>query len=394
MRRSEIVMDECFTASPSPIMIALGKNTEGTPTAGDLAKMPHLLVAGATGAGKSVFLNTLITSILMRATPRDVRFVMIDPKMIELTTYERIPHLLVPVVTEAKPAVAVLNNLVKEMDERYGLLREKGVRNIDDYNRQIAADGDAAPVIELDEEDDVDDEGGDEEAGGAADAPRIHQHLSRIVVIIDELADLITTRRDCEDPIARLAQKARAAGIHLVVATQRPSVDIITGVIKANFPARISFKTRQKVDSRTILDSMGAEHLLGDGDMLFLGPGKTHLQRLHGAFVSDGEIDRIVKFVARQATQSYRMELLEEPEGDEGDEGERDSADQAYDEMYDEAVRVVTESGKASISYVQRRLQVGYNRAARMIECMEREGVVTKSDHRGAREVVAQRIDD
>jgi len=388
----EIVTSEAFTQSASPLTIALGKDTTGAAVVGDLARMPHLLVAGATGAGKSVFLNTLITSILMRAAPRDVRFAMIDPKMLELTTYERIPHLIVPVVTDAKPSVAMLTNLVKEMNERYALMREKGVRNIDGYNRAVADEEESSGVIELDEEDDGD---GDGEDGASDGTPRrVHQHMPRIIVIVDELADLILTRRDVELPITQLAQKARAAGIHLVVATQRPSVDILTGVIKANFPARISFRVRQKVDSRTILDSMGAENLLGEGDMLFLPPGRSDLQRLHGAFVSDREIERIVDFVCKQEAQEYRMDLLADPDEDDGDDVERDSSDEPYDEMYDEAVRVVTESGKASISYVQRRLQVGYNRAARMIECMEREGVVSAADHRGVREVVARRIEE
>jgi DNA segregation ATPase FtsK/SpoIIIE, S-DNA-T family len=390
----EIVTSDVFAQSTAPLTIALGKDTTGAAVVGDLSRMPHLLVAGATGAGKSVFLNALITSILMRATPRDVRFVMIDPKMLELTTYERIPHLIVPVITDAKPAVAVLHNLVKEMNERYALMREKGVRHLDGYNRAVAADEETASVIELEELEDRDADGGSEEGSGGGSERPVHQHMPRIVVIIDELADLILTRRDVELPITQLAQKARAAGVHLVVATQRPSVDILTGVIKANFPARISFRVRQKVDSRTILDSMGSENLLGEGDMLFLPPGRSDLQRLHGAFVSDGEIERIVKFVCKQETQEYRMDLLSDPEDEADDSVERDSSDEPYDEMYDDAVRIVTESGKASISYVQRRLQVGYNRAARMVECMEREGVVSPADHRGAREVIARRIEE
>ena len=318
---------------------------------------------------------------------------MIDPKMLELTTYEAIPHQIVPVVTDSKPALAVLNNLVREMNERYSLMREKGVRNIEGYNKAVAEEADSAAVIELEEDgDDTTDEAGDE--ASLAPPARVHQHLPRIVVIIDELADLILTRRDVELPITQLAQKARAAGVHLVVATQRPSVDILTGVIKANFPARISFRVRQKVDSRTILDSMGSENLLGEGDMLFLPPGRSDLQRLHGAYVSDGEVERLVRFVADQEQQHYRMDLLADPEDEASAGGDRDSGDEAYDEMYDEAVRIVTESGKASISYLQRRLQVGYNRAARMIECMEREGVLSPADHRGVREILARRIEE
>ena len=369
------------------LTLALGKDTKGNPVVGDLARMPHLLVAGATGTGKSVFLNSLLTSILMRATPRDVRLVLIDPKMLELSTYEHIPHLLVPVITEARAAVTVLNNLVKEMNERYRLLKDKGVRNLESYNRLIAEEAGRPEVIELADEES--EEGEEQEESGEEQQERlVHQHLPRIVVIIDELADLIMTRRDCEVPITMLAQKARAAGIHLVVATQRPSVDVITGLIKANFPARISFKVAGAVNSRTILDSIGAERLLGDGDMLFLPPDNSKLQRLHGAYVSDAEIKRITDFVRGQEPQRYQMDLLQDEE--EASEGsERDSADEPYDSMYDEAVRIVTESGKASISYVQRRLQVGYNRAARMIECMEREGVVSPADHRGVREVLA-----
>ena len=389
----EIVASEAFSQPASPLTIALGKDTTGAAVVGDLARMPHLLVAGATGAGKSVFLNTLIASILMRATPRDVNFVMIDPKMLELTTYEPIPHQVVPVVTDAKPALAVLNNLVREMNERYSLMREKGVRNLDGYNKVIAEEAESAGVIELEEEPSAGDEEGS--AGGEpTPTGRVHRHLPRIVVIIDELADLILTRRDVELPITQLAQKARAAGIHLVVATQRPSVDILTGVIKANFPARISFRVRQKVDSRTILDVMGAENLLGEGDMLFLPPGRSDLQRLHGAYVSDGEIERLVEYVAGQEAQNFRMDLLADPEDESSEAGERGDGEEAYDEMYDEAVRIVTESGKASISYVQRRLQVGYNRAARMIECMEREGVLSPADHRGVREILARRIEE
>ncbi|HEY8514365.1 MAG TPA: DNA translocase FtsK 4TM domain-containing protein [Candidatus Binatia bacterium] len=383
----EIVDSDVFRESPSVLTLALGKDTKGNPVVGDLARMPHLLVAGATGTGKSVFLNSLLTSILMRATPRDVRLVLIDPKMLELSTYEHIPHLLVPVITEARAAVTVLNNLVKEMNERYRLLKDKGVRNLESYNRLIAEEAGRPEVIELADEES--EEGEEQEESGEEQQERlVHQHLPRIVVIIDELADLIMTRRDCEVPITMLAQKARAAGIHLVVATQRPSVDVITGLIKANFPARISFKVAGAVNSRTILDSIGAERLLGDGDMLFLPPDNSKLQRLHGAYVSDAEIKRITDFVRGQEPQRYQMDLLQDEE--EASEGsERDSADEPYDSMYDEAVRIVTESGKASISYVQRRLQVGYNRAARMIECMEREGVVSPADHRGVREVLA-----
>jgi len=382
----EIVDSDAFRESPSVLTLALGKDTKGNPVVGDLARMPHLLVAGATGTGKSVFLNSLLASILMRATPRDVRLVLVDPKMLELATYEQIPHLLVPVITEARVAVTVLNNLVKEMNDRYRVLKDKGVRNLESYNRVIAEEAGQRGVIELAEDDPEDDE--DEDSAAPGPAAIVHQHLPRIVVIIDELADLIMTRRDCEIPITMLAQKARAAGIHLVVATQRPSVDVITGLIKANFPSRISFKVAGAVNSRTILDAIGAERLLGNGDMLFMPPDVSKVQRLHGAYITDAEIKNLTDFVRKQEPQRYQMDLLQDEEegGDGAGEG---SGEEEYDTMYDDAVRIVTETGKASISYVQRRLQVGYNRAARMIECMEREGVVSTADHRGAREVLA-----
>jgi S-DNA-T family DNA segregation ATPase FtsK/SpoIIIE len=381
----EILDSDAFRESASVLTLALGKDTKGNPVVGDLARMPHLLVAGATGTGKSVFLNSLLASVLLRATPRDVRLILVDPKMLELATYEQIPHLLVPVITEARAAVTVLNNLVKEMNDRYRVLKDKGVRNLETYNRVVAEEAAKGEVIEL-ADDEPDEE--DEDAPASGPAPIVHQHMPRIVVIIDELADLIMTRRDCEVPITMLAQKARAAGIHLVVATQRPSVDVITGLIKANFPSRISFKVAGAVNSRTILDAIGAERLLGNGDMLFMPPDVSKIQRLHGAFISDAEIKRITDFVRKQESQRYQMDLLQD-EDEGGDGAGEGSGEEAYDEMYDDAVRVVTESGKASISYVQRRLQVGYNRAARMIECMEREGVVSTADHRGAREVLA-----
>jgi S-DNA-T family DNA segregation ATPase FtsK/SpoIIIE len=380
---TEILESEAFAQSPSTLTLALGQDSAGNPVASDLARMPHLLLAGATGTGKSVSINAMIMSILYKATPGDVRFVMIDMKMLELSLYEDLPHLLVPVVTDPKKAVIVLKNLVEQMDARYQLLKEKGVRNIDSYNRMLAEEGDG--VIELTEVAEEDD------AEGAVAALR-HQHLPKIVVIIDELADLMmSVGRDVEEPITRLAQKARAAGIHLIGATQRPSVDVITGLIKANFPARLSFQVTSRVDSRTILDAIGAERLLGGGDMLFLPPGTARLQRLHGAFVSEAEIRKVTSFAKRQAQPQYLLDLLEgdaEEEGGAGDDEEYD------DEMYDQAVRLVTESRQASISWVQRRLRVGYNRAARMIERMEREGVVSPSENGRPREVLAQRIEE
>ncbi len=379
----EIIESDPFVASPSVLTLALGKDSAGNPFTADLARMPHLLMAGATGTGKSVSLNAMIMSMLFKATPRDVRFVMIDLKMLELSLYEDLPQLLVPVVTDPKKAVIVLKNLVEQMDQRYRLLKEKGVRNIDSYNRVLEEDGHGG-LIELTEVVDDDDI-------PIPDAALRHEHLPKIVIIIDELADLMMTAgRQVEEPITRLAQKARACGMHLILATQRPSVDVITGLIKANFPARISFQVTSRVDSRTILDSIGAERLLGGGDMLFLPPGTARVQRLHGAFVSEAEIKKVAQFARQQAKPNYALDLLE------GEEDDAAAADEEeYDDsMYDQAVRLVTESRQASISWVQRRLRVGYNRAARLIERMEREGVVTRSENGRPREVLAAPLED
>jgi len=385
----EIIESDAFAQSASTLTLALGKDSAGIPVAADLARMPHLLMAGATGTGKSVSLNAMIMSILLKSSPRDVRFVMIDLKMLELSLYDDLPHLLVPVVTDPKKAAVVLKNLVEQMDERYRLLKEKGVRNIDSYNRLVDRDEDErrAGVIELTEV--VDDDG---EVTTAAPEPVRHIHMPKIVIIIDELADLIMTGgREVEDAITRLAQKARACGMHLILATQRPSVDVITGLIKANFPARISFQVTARVDSRTILDCIGAERLLGGGDMLYLPPGTARVQRLHGAFVSEAEIRKVVDYARQQGQPQYAFELLEDDGEDEGGGMPDDDYDDA---MYDQAVRLVTESRQASISWVQRRLRIGYNRAARMIERMEREGVVTPSEGGRPREVLAQRIEE
>jgi len=375
----QIIDSEEFAASPSSVSLALGKDSVGHPVAADLAKMPHLLIAGATGTGKSVSLNAMIMSILMKATPRDVRFIMIDLKMLELSMYEELPHLLVPVVTDPKKAVIVLKNLVEEMDNRYRVLKEKRVRNIDGYNHLIDT-GAIEEVIDLTQV--VGEEGFDSDE--EEDAKPI-ERMPRLVVIIDELADLMmSTNRQAEDPITRLAQKARACGIHLILATQRPSVDVITGLIKANFPARIAFQVTSRVDSRTILDNMGAERLLGQGDMLFMPAGP--IRRLHGAFVSEEEIRRVTGFAKQQGRPDYAFELLESPEEEDSSGGDDD---ELADELYDLAVRHVTESRQASISWVQRKMRVGYNRAARMIERMERDGIVSVSDHGRPREVLA-----
>jgi S-DNA-T family DNA segregation ATPase FtsK/SpoIIIE len=384
----EIIESELFAESHSTLTLALGKDSAGNPFVADLARMPHLLLAGATGTGKSVSLNAMIMSILYKASPRDVRFVMIDLKMLELSLYEGLPHLLVPVVTDAKKAVVVLKNLVEQMDERYRLLKEKGVRNVDTYNQLLEQDAEEqrAGVIELTQV-------VDEDASAPPTDEVRHERMPKIVIIIDELADLMmTVGRHVEEPITRLAQKARACGMHLILATQRPSVDVITGLIKANFPARISFQVTARVDSRTILDCIGAERLLGGGDMLYLPPGTAKVQRLHGAFVSEGEIRKVTDFAKQQAAPQYALDLLE---GEDDADGEGGGDDDEYDDvMYDQAVRLVTESRQASISWVQRRLRVGYNRAARMIERMEREGVVSQSEGGRPREVLAQRIEE
>jgi DNA segregation ATPase FtsK/SpoIIIE, S-DNA-T family len=385
-----VIESEAYRATDSKLTLALGKDIGGTPFATDLAKMPHLLVAGATGTGKSVSINAMILSILYKSSPQDVKFIMVDPKMLELTVYEDIPHQLVPVVTDPKKAAAALFWAMDEMDHRYRLMRDKGARNIDNYNRTLEREaGSKKTLIDLTERESVEEP---EPIGGSLshDTPLVHEKLPRIVIIIDELADLMmTVGRDIEEYITRLAQKARAAGIHLILATQRPSVDVITGLIKANFPARISFQVTSRVDSRTILDSMGGEKLLGNGDLLFLPPGTARLIRVHGAFVSDHEVRRVMKFIKQQGRPSYRPEVLEAKKETEL----AAAADEDYDEMYDQAVAIVTDTQQASISMIQRRLRVGYNRAARMIEQMERDGVVGPADGAKPREVYARKIE-
>jgi len=386
----ELIESEAYRSIDSKLTLALGKDIGGTPFATDLAKMPHLLVAGATGTGKSVSINAMILSILYKSSPQDVKFIMVDPKMLELTIYEDIPHQLVPVVTDPKKAAAALFWAMDEMDRRYRLMRDKGARNIDNYNRTLEreAGNKRAPIDLIDPE--ATDEPGPFGGSLSADAPLVHEKLPKIVIIIDELADLMmTVGRDIEEYITRLAQKARAAGIHLILATQRPSVDVITGLIKANFPSRISFQVTTRVDSRTILDSMGGEKLLGNGDLLFMPPGTARLIRVHGAFVSDQEVRRVMKFIKQQGRPSYRPEVLEAKREIES----AAAADEEYDEMYDQAVAIVTDTQQASISMIQRRLRVGYNRAARMIEQMERDGVVGPADGAKPREVYARKIE-
>jgi S-DNA-T family DNA segregation ATPase FtsK/SpoIIIE len=384
----EVIESDAYQNAESTITLALGKDISGTPFVTDLGRMPHLLVAGATGTGKSVSINAMILSILFKSTPRDVQFIMVDPKMLELTVYEEIPHLLVPVVTDPKKAAAALFWAMDEMDRRYRLMRDKGARSIDNYNRIVEKEAARKPALELNETEPVE---VDAEVGGNLDKeePLVHERLPRIVIIVDELADLMmTVGRDIEEYITRLAQKARAAGIHLILATQRPSVDVITGLIKANFPARISFQVTSRVDSRTILDSIGAERLLGNGDLLFLPPGTARLTRVHGAFVSDQEVRKVMTFIKHQGKPQYRPEVFEIKKEIEGA-----VEDQEYDEMYDQALAIVTETQQASISMIQRRLRVGYNRAARMIEQMERDGAIGPADGAKPREVYARKIE-
>ncbi|PMP87173.1 MAG: hypothetical protein C0173_09850 [Desulfurella sp.] len=352
----EILSSKLFINSKSPLTLALGKDIMGNPFVADLAKMPHLLIAGATGAGKSVGLNTMIISILYKSTPDEVKFVLIDPKMIELSMYDGIPHLLMPPVVDPKQASGALAALVKEMETRYKIMSESGVRNIDGFNEKAR--------------------------NGQIDYPP----FAYIVVVIDELSDLMmVSSKKVELSIARLAQMARAAGIHLIVATQRPSVDVLTGLIKANFSARISFKVSSKIDSRTILDSQGAEMLLGRGDMLFLQPGTSHFVRVHGAYIADDELKSIIDYVKSQGTPIYNEELINEAKEESGIE---EAIDEEKDELFDEALKIIKEGGSPTISYIQRRLKIGYNRSARIVEQMEKMGILSKPDDKGKRELL------
>jgi S-DNA-T family DNA segregation ATPase FtsK/SpoIIIE len=383
VRLSEIINSKAYDSHDSNLSLAMGKDIAGYPVVVDLAKMPHLLVAGTTGSGKSVAINAMILSLLYNATPHDVRLIMVDPKMLELSIYEGIPHLLTPVVTDMKDAANALRWCVAEMERRYRLMAALGVRHLSSYNRKVkeAIDkGEPIPDPLFKPEDGLDEE------------PPMLEHLPFIVVIIDELADMMMiVGKKVEELIARLAQKARAAGIHLILATQRPSVDVITGLIKANIPTRIAFQVSSKVDSRTILDQIGAEQLLGHGDMLYMAPGTGVPMRIHGAFVSDGEVHNVVNNLKGKGEPDYIEDIVSSTSGD-GVPGlapvEGSGADEA-DPLYDQAVAIVTRSRKASISGLQRRLKIGYNRAARMIEEMETAGVVSEVQSNGQREVIA-----
>jgi len=389
----EILSSKTYDDMSSPIALALGKDIGGQPVVADLARMPHLLIAGTTGSGKSVAINAMVLSLLFKSTAEHVRLIMIDPKMLELSVYEDIPHLLAPVVTDMKQAANALRWCVAEMERRYQLMAELGVRNIAGFNRQVKEAIDKGkpirdPVMTLQ----------------ASNDPTIDQSqipdltpFPYIVVVIDELADLMMiVGKKVEQLIARLAQKARASGIHLVLATQRPSVDVITGLIKANIPCRIAFQVSAKVDSRTILDQMGAETLLGHGDMLYLPSGTSMPTRVHGAFVSDEEVHRVVEVLKRSTPPDYVDEVLSGPRtpipGLPGEEGEGDGVaapeDAEQDALYDEAVKIVTTERKPSISYVQRRLKIGYNRAARLLEAMENAGLVGPLQPNGGRDVL------
>src|SRR6202521_3312048 len=378
VRLVELLSSTTYNDTASPLSLALGKDIAGKPVIVDLARMPHLLVAGTTGSGKSVAVNAMILSLLYKAEPRQVRLILIDPKMLELSVYEGIAHLLAPVVTDMKLAANALNWCVGEMERRYRLMSTLGVRNLSGYNARVADAKRAGKPLT-------------NPFSLTPDAPEPIEEMPLIVVVIDELADLMmVTGRKIEELIARIAQKARAAGIHLILATQRPSVDVITGLIKANIPSRIAFQVASKIDSRTILDQMGAETLLGQGDMLYQPPGVGYPLRVHGAFVSDAEVHKVVDHLKKSGEPQYIPGILSSPEefGELGSENSGSGSGAETDPLYDEAVAIVLKSRRASISFVQRHLRIGYNRAARLLEEMERAGLVSAMQSNGNREVM------
>jgi S-DNA-T family DNA segregation ATPase FtsK/SpoIIIE len=379
IRLAEILGSQAYNDAASLLTIGLGKDIVGAPVVADLGKMPHCLVAGTTGSGKSVGINAMILSLLYKAEARDVRLILIDPKMLEMSVYEGIPHLLCPVVTDMKQAAHALNWCVGEMERRYKLMSKLGVRQLSGYNRKIEEAAERQEKIA-------------NPFSLTPEEPEPLERLPHIVVVIDELADLMmVVGKKIEELIARLAQKARAAGIHLVLATQRPSVDVITGLIKANIPTRLSFQVSSKIDSRTILDQMGAEALLGQGDMLYLAPGTGVPVRVHGAFVSDEEVHRVVEYLKSQGEPNYVEGILEggtlDGEGEPGGDG-AGAAGGENDPMYDQAVAVVLQHRRASISLVQRHLRIGYNRAARLLEQMEQSGLVSGMATNGNRDIL------
>jgi S-DNA-T family DNA segregation ATPase FtsK/SpoIIIE len=367
----DVVAHASFQETEARIPIALGKDIFGNPVTTDLAAMPHLLVAGATGTGKSVFLNALLCSILMRATPDDVKLLLVDPKMLEFSLYQGIPHLIAEVVTNPKRAAAALLGVVGKMEERYRLMAQKGVRNIEQYNKAVARDL-AASRPKPDDE-------------------IVPKKLPYIVVVIDELADLmIVAARDVEESLMRLAQMARAAGIHLVLATQRPSVDVLTGIIKANFPSRISFQVSSRTDSRTVLDANGAERLLGQGDLLHVPPGSSKLERIHGPYISEKEVQAVTEWVRQQGSPEFDPTLVRLNEESEKSE----ERGEELDELFDQAVEIVARHRIASISFVQRKLKIGYNRSARILEQMEHERIVGPQEGTKPREIFVRPPDD
>ena len=369
----QMLESEEFQNSASRLTLPLGKDINGRIRVSTLESMPHLLIAGSTGSGKSVMINSMVMSILYKSTPDDVRMIMVDPKRVELGIYEGVPHLLTPVITDPRKATNALKNAVLEMERRLRLLAEYGVRNIEQFNKKVRKLQDEPRSLFADEETVRED----------------LRPLPYIMILIDELADLMMLEgRNVEESVTRLAQMARAVGMHLVLATQRPSVDVITGLIKANFPARLSFRVATRVDSRTILDVMGAEHLLGKGDMLFLPPGSSRLVRLHGAFVTETEIGRVVEFWKQQGLPEYDDSFLAAPPGEEGEGAEGEAASEDQDPQYEEAVRLVLQMGKASTSTLQRHLRLGYGRAARILDMMQRDGIIGPPDGSKPREVL------
>ena len=368
----EVIADDVFQQATHSLPLALGKDIDGGPVAVDLAKMPHLLVAGTTGSGKSVAVNTMILSILYSLSPEEVRLILVDPKMLELSIYEGVPHLLLPVVTNPKKASCALLWAVAEMERRYKWLSIAGVRDIGSYNKSMTKNKPRSYT--------------DDATGEEIQLP---DSLARIVIVIDEFADLMMCApKEVETSVARIAQKARAAGIHLIIATQRPSVDVITGLIKANFPSRMAFQVSSKIDSRTILDQVGAESLLGSGDMLFSDRG-ADLRRVHGCFVSDEEVHRIVAFIHKQGEPVYDLDILKQ---ESSEKFNQESDEDNEDEMYDQAVALVAETQRASVSLVQRKLRIGYNRAARLVDQMEQEGIVSAAGGAGRREVLIDSV--